>query len=280
MIAFACPRCQTRLQLNDAEAGEKLPCPSCGQRLRVPTRTPTHDHTLIADVLPVRTSEAARVPAALTASTAATLRCICPHCRTMVTAPHERAGSVTHCPRCHFPFEVPFPPAPTVSAPVVVNVLTSAMAAAPSTAAAWAAHERLDGAPHQPRPSGRSAAWTAVFAFLLIVVAGGFSILWLSEQGPFKPKPQQRILGRWQYKDERNPKEKAILIFYKDGMVAVVPPSGIPSPDKGRYRFIDDTTMETTGTAGSGRMQVSFPSADELVWVMPDGERVKLRRLK
>ncbi|MBL8792740.1 MAG: paraquat-inducible protein A, partial [Planctomycetia bacterium] len=38
MIAFTCPKCQHQLTRHDNEAGSKIPCPACGQRLQVPQR--------------------------------------------------------------------------------------------------------------------------------------------------------------------------------------------------------------------------------------------------
>ena len=35
MIAFSCPKCRTKLQRDDAEAGTKIWCPSCNQKLLV-----------------------------------------------------------------------------------------------------------------------------------------------------------------------------------------------------------------------------------------------------
>ncbi len=37
MISFICPRCKTKLQRSDAEAGTRALCPSCNQTLIVPT---------------------------------------------------------------------------------------------------------------------------------------------------------------------------------------------------------------------------------------------------
>src|SRR5262245_42655818 len=37
MVYFACPRCRTTYQADDSQQGEKLHCPNCGQRLRIPT---------------------------------------------------------------------------------------------------------------------------------------------------------------------------------------------------------------------------------------------------
>src|SRR5262249_6338644 len=36
MIHFKCPDCSTPLKRDDHEAGTKIPCPGCGQRLKIP----------------------------------------------------------------------------------------------------------------------------------------------------------------------------------------------------------------------------------------------------
>ncbi|MBL8794286.1 MAG: hypothetical protein JNM56_10295 [Planctomycetia bacterium] len=40
MIAFLCPTCHTALNRDDREAGTKIACPSCGQRLLIPDLPP------------------------------------------------------------------------------------------------------------------------------------------------------------------------------------------------------------------------------------------------
>ena len=36
MIRFQCPACNIILQGSDTQAGTKIPCPKCGQRLQIP----------------------------------------------------------------------------------------------------------------------------------------------------------------------------------------------------------------------------------------------------
>lgn len=50
MIEFKCPRCQNTLQCHGQKAGSKLPCPSCGQRLQVPTPPPQLDQTIMGEL--------------------------------------------------------------------------------------------------------------------------------------------------------------------------------------------------------------------------------------
>jgi DNA-directed RNA polymerase subunit RPC12/RpoP len=55
MIHYACPACETHLSSPDAHAGTKLPCPTCGQRLRVPAVV---NHTVLARPLPPSAGDA------------------------------------------------------------------------------------------------------------------------------------------------------------------------------------------------------------------------------
>lgn len=48
MIAFSCPRCNHGVTRHESEAGSKVACPSCGQRLQVP-QSP-HDKTLLGQL--------------------------------------------------------------------------------------------------------------------------------------------------------------------------------------------------------------------------------------
>jgi DNA-directed RNA polymerase subunit RPC12/RpoP len=51
MIAFRCPSCQMSLQAKPTEAGQKINCPSCGQRLQVPGRPPVN-RTVLGELAP------------------------------------------------------------------------------------------------------------------------------------------------------------------------------------------------------------------------------------
>jgi len=46
VIHYRCPACQTELVAAPAEAGTKVSCPGCGQRLRVPGRPPSNKTVL------------------------------------------------------------------------------------------------------------------------------------------------------------------------------------------------------------------------------------------
>jgi len=49
MIAFACPRCKTRIGRHNSEALTKIACPGCGQRLQVP-QVPNDHGELLPDL--------------------------------------------------------------------------------------------------------------------------------------------------------------------------------------------------------------------------------------
>ncbi len=51
MIRYACPRCKAVLESPDQEAGHKVACPGCGQRLQIPL--PPRTKTILASPVPV-----------------------------------------------------------------------------------------------------------------------------------------------------------------------------------------------------------------------------------
>lgn len=104
MIAFNCPKCKIELRRQDHESGNKVPCPSCGQRLQVPQGPEQESQTIMGELL---------FPAAAAATQApilpATIRCVCPHCQAVIKAPPKAAGNRAPCPRCRLPVEIPVP---------------------------------------------------------------------------------------------------------------------------------------------------------------------------
>jgi DNA-directed RNA polymerase subunit RPC12/RpoP len=46
MIAYSCPKCRSFLTAHDEDAGKKLACPSCGQRLQIPPPPPPNKTVL------------------------------------------------------------------------------------------------------------------------------------------------------------------------------------------------------------------------------------------
>lgn len=94
----------------------------------------------------------------------------------------------------------------------------------------------------------------------------------------FKKSPQELALGRWQFRDDRNPAEIMTIVFYRDGVAEWILPSQMPV--KGSYKFVDDSNLEVVGPRGSFRLQVTFPTEDEFVWIFPDGKRHSLTRVK
>lgn len=358
MIAFTCPACTMLLNVHDDQAGTKVPCPSCGQRLRVPQCPESESPTIMGKfVLPTpRTSgpdEGAR-----------TIRCVCPHCQAIIKAPPRAAGAKAPCPRCSLLVEIPVPKADYVEEPVSVVPspppadsqsgrtppmpqptparfddrpsdaalvpLTcgqchatvyvprqSAEAGLPCPRCARpimlmpAPENRPDtregpvivnivnnvgeqeGKRPPPRKAKRKAlvqdprrlASAVIVALAVAVVVGywlyigyGPDVFKNSWNSLFGKSPQELALGRWQYKDERNPETSLTVVFYKDG-VADLFPSNEPA-GKGTYKFIDDKNLELGGPRGSFRVQFTFQNDDAFVWIFPDGKRHTLRRVK
>ncbi len=83
-IEFHCPRCQTRLNVPDEEAGKKQRCPGCRGKLRVPA------------------------PEVILPSGAA-IEFQCPRCQVPLTVPLLDAGKKQRCPNCHGKMRVPVP---------------------------------------------------------------------------------------------------------------------------------------------------------------------------
>jgi DNA-directed RNA polymerase subunit RPC12/RpoP len=107
MIAFACPRCTTRIERHDSESLTKVACPGCGQRLQVPQAPQPEAQTIMGKLLPVPAMLTSRKPPE--ESPAKTIRCVCPHCQAVIKAPPKAAGSRAPCPRCGMKVEIPVP---------------------------------------------------------------------------------------------------------------------------------------------------------------------------
>jgi DNA-directed RNA polymerase subunit RPC12/RpoP len=112
MISFGCPRCKTFLTRLDQEAGGKMACPSCGQRLQIPT--PPHKTVLGELIPPTKTrlgelaaptqtppASSAGLPAAQQAPGAARMAVTrCPECRRSLDVPEDLIGCWVECPEC------------------------------------------------------------------------------------------------------------------------------------------------------------------------------------
>ena len=111
MIDFSCPKCTFALTRHNNEAGSKVSCPSCGQRVQVPRPPQQTDQTVMGElvcpeqlaptvigelVLPVEVGTSSR-----------TLRCVCPNCQATIKAKAYRAGTTVNCPQCKIPFDIP-----------------------------------------------------------------------------------------------------------------------------------------------------------------------------
>lgn len=124
MIAFACAKCKTKLHRPDAEAGTKIFCTSCNQKLLVPTPPrladktmlgelqATDNRTLLGELQPAPTSRVQTRPTTQPVSPAASpIRCACPHCNAVINADPRTAGTRASCPSCGCPVEIPLPKA-------------------------------------------------------------------------------------------------------------------------------------------------------------------------
>lgn len=105
MIAFTCRTCSTVLDRPDSEAGTKIVCPSCGQRLLVPQAATAEPAARPASD-PARESSSAPVTGN---DKPDKIRFNCPHCNAAIRASVRKAGASSTCPHCQGPLQVPVP---------------------------------------------------------------------------------------------------------------------------------------------------------------------------
>src|SRR5579859_2167497 len=106
-ITFMCPNCRGSLTRPDSDAGTKIFCPSCNQKLRVPVPPRPTDKTMLGELQGPdnRTLLAEIVSSAPTI--ASPLRCICPQCQVVIAAHPNSAGERIACPGCGCSVELP-----------------------------------------------------------------------------------------------------------------------------------------------------------------------------
>jgi DNA-directed RNA polymerase subunit RPC12/RpoP len=121
MIRFSCPRCQSLLEQPIDAAGQKLPCPVCGQRLQVPALP--ENRTVLANLIPDNQVVAGSSAPSPPTGSASQLRTIagrehlcwpCPQCQGEVQVAVEAAPSTMPCPHCSQRIMVP-QQAPTIA---------------------------------------------------------------------------------------------------------------------------------------------------------------------
>lgn len=351
MIAFNCPKCRTVVRRQHHESGTKVPCPSCGQRLQVPQVQEPESPTIMGELV-FPASSVPKVP-----SSAATVRCTCPHCQAVIKAPAKTAGIRAPCPRCKLLVEIPVPKAePLANVPLETPALLPQTPPPPpvlqetrwfvhasgSEAGTkplgpyvleellqfvsegrlarqdllceegtedWVPASTVKGlgilppapvAPEQRRKKGSAAkppdnvfgkvanSVARIFVGTVVSIVLGFLLLagvtyWMSLSSP-----KELIIGHWQ-SQEADLSKRGSMVFHKDGRVDVVPPKDklISTPVQMTYHFVDDQTIEMIFLPGqypeavnrSVRLQVKFPSKDEMITTWPDGTPIVCRRV-
>lgn len=106
MISFQCPTCQTSAHVDELMAGQKIACPGCGQRLRVPA---PQDRTIMGELVPPSRAALQSVHSTPAISATSVIRCVCPHCQATIKADGRKAGTRVACPRCRLQVEIPVP---------------------------------------------------------------------------------------------------------------------------------------------------------------------------
>jgi DNA-directed RNA polymerase subunit M/transcription elongation factor TFIIS len=99
VIRFSCPGCERVVEVADDEAGHKMSCPTCGQRLQVPAP----NRTVLGKLEP-RAEEPARPQPKPAARDEADEDLVpvedCPECGKALQVPEEDLGRRVECPRC------------------------------------------------------------------------------------------------------------------------------------------------------------------------------------
>jgi hypothetical protein len=151
---FACTTCRKRLKVPDNSAGNKVVCPRCGQKLRIPLPPQPTPHTVLgvplpsvpdwlADVpdeqrvtvdMPTASRRPSRQPPdaaslndpASPTPSSAVIEFSCPKCKARCTVSVLAAGRQAECLQCGTILQIPGPPVPThhpVSAPSQEEIL-------------------------------------------------------------------------------------------------------------------------------------------------------------
>jgi hypothetical protein len=294
-VRFSCPKCRTSIQVPVGQAGQKTQCPTCRQRLQVPQPPPPSDMTLLGDLgsstdrtmmgdlsnLPLQlpTSPDPAIPmsgvgnsgigvqfpqpyvptAPLVPSTAPPATMACPHCGNYIPHVKNLVGEMAACIYCRSQFMMP------------------ALPAMPQPAPAQA------GAQEEPPPTYRrrnqsSAQRVWIAAGITVAVIGGLIVaaLYFAGEGPFAPKPQDLILGKWYGREKGN---DLYFTFYKDGACdMVVANEAAPC----HYRFIDDKTIEITAPADPKgfRCEIRSLTKEELTLRSRYADTVTFKRMK
>ncbi len=102
-MQLVCRHCGWVLDVEADQAGEVVPCPRCGQDVRIPGDGPSDDD-LDADA-EVGFADQAR--AAMKRPLRANVTC--PRCEHVFTVGLRMCGRSVHCPSCRVPVRIPYP---------------------------------------------------------------------------------------------------------------------------------------------------------------------------
>jgi hypothetical protein len=291
-ITFACPQCRQSLTRPDTDAGTKTFCPSCHQKLRVPTPPRPTDRTMLGELKSTenRTLLGEMQPAAAAPPIASPIRCVCPQCRGIINADVRRAGTRATCPGCGCPVQIPLPKAELVEEVQPVPAGPTAQSVGPASEGGEPVQPNdhfalIDDGPRvvkAPRrhQRGRLPTW----GWLVIIVAG-IAVVGSGVGGMYffgaREKPEDLIIGTW---EGTVGQRTGRVFFHANGIYE--DPSASQDVRQLRYRFINDNTIELTVTASDAaskpfRMGIRFLSRDELVLLLPEQPQgVVLRRVK
>jgi hypothetical protein len=221
-ITFACPKCRESVTRSDSDAGSKIVCPVCNQKLRVPVPPTQADKTVLGELRPQdnQTIVGEMSPAPAPIASGSPIRCVCPQCRSIIKADPRRGGTRASCPGCGCPVEIPLPKAVLVEEVQVTPTVVSASVDSPAPATdpfSFAERETSDGRATGSRRSRSGPSRALVVAgiagsIILIACMIGAVTYYVSSRS----KPENVIVGRWQAWEEG---KKHTLTFYRDGLV-------------------------------------------------------------
>lgn len=101
-IKYKCPRCRKELEAAVSEAGSKIFCPGCSQKIQVPNAPPPEPVPAPAPAGLNKTMLAADESTA-----APPIKFNCPGCKRPLEAPASKAGTKDYCPSCSQKYQVP-----------------------------------------------------------------------------------------------------------------------------------------------------------------------------
>jgi len=168
------------------------------------------------------------------------------------------------------------PPSPP---PVVVNIVNTNN----NVAAQPAPVPRKAGKVRKTKGHGGLIARLIIYPLLFIFIVS-FAWRLINDGGTpvnipipamLKKSPQDQIVGKWEVMGPSKNKP-ALFVFYKDGEGELI----IDRPARFTYRFVDDNHVDLFENGTRDRVEITFPSLDELILSRPNEPQLRCKRVK